>query len=218
MSVRVLSWVFDHSPVEHRGDLLVLLVLADHAHDDGTRAFPSVETIARKARLSRRGAQLALRRLERVGAIKETASEGPRRPRSYSVIMGEPTSPRTDCTGEVADTEGRTESHVGAKGSSPEPSVEPSVEPSPSLKRSEGRERARSPVRSKEHRRAPEAVGMTERCSVCSMLLVHANGKLICPRPACPGHASFYGATLRHRQVPFPSPMEEVSPRMAENG
>ncbi len=47
MSVRVLSWVFDHSPVEHRGDLLVLLVLADHAHDDGTRAFPSVETIAR---------------------------------------------------------------------------------------------------------------------------------------------------------------------------
>jgi Helix-turn-helix domain len=133
MSVRVLSWVFDHSPVEHRGDLLVLLVLADHAHDDGTHAFPSVETIARKARLSRRGAQLALRRLERLGAIQETAGEGPRRPRSYRLIMGEATSPRTGCTGEVGGTEGRTESHLGAKGSSPEPSVEPSVEPSLSL-------------------------------------------------------------------------------------
>jgi uncharacterized Zn finger protein (UPF0148 family) len=27
-----------------------------------------------------------------------------------------------------------------------------------------------------------------ERCSTCSMPLVHANGRLICPRPACPGH------------------------------
>jgi len=133
MSVRVLSWVFDSSAVEHRGDLLVLLVLADHAHDDGTHAFPSVDTIARKARLSRRGAQLALRRLERLGAIVPTAGEGPHRPRAYRVVMGEATSPRNAYTGEVGGTEGRSESHVGAQGSSPEPSVEPSVEPSLSL-------------------------------------------------------------------------------------
>jgi Helix-turn-helix domain len=130
MSVRVLSWVFESSTVTHRGDLLVLLVLADHAHDDGTHAFPSVEKIARKSRLSRRGTQLALRRLERLGAIEATGSEGPHRPRSYRVVMGEPTSPRTGCRGEVSGTEGRSETHVGAQRSSPEPSVEPSVEPS----------------------------------------------------------------------------------------
>jgi hypothetical protein len=28
----------------------------------------------------------------------------------------------------------------------------------------------------------------TERCSTCSMPTVYANGRLICPRPACPGH------------------------------
>jgi hypothetical protein len=130
MSIRVLSWVFESSTVTHRGDLLVLLVLADHAHDDGTHAFPSVEKIARKSRLSRRGAQLALRRLERLGAIEPTGSAGPHRPRSYRVVMGEPTSLRTGCTREVSDIEGRSERHVGARRSSPKPSVEPSVEPS----------------------------------------------------------------------------------------
>jgi len=39
VSVRVTSWVWQHSPVDHRGDLLVMLVLADHAHDDGTVAY-----------------------------------------------------------------------------------------------------------------------------------------------------------------------------------
>ncbi|QEC49662.1 hypothetical protein FSW04_20160 [Baekduia soli] len=89
MSVRVMSWVFDHSDVEHRGDLLVLLVLADHAHDDGTSAFPSVATIGKKARLTRRGAQLALRRLEASGAIaKDEATNTPRGTVSYSIRMG----------------------------------------------------------------------------------------------------------------------------------
>jgi hypothetical protein len=134
MSVRVLAWVFDHSPVEHRGDLLVLLVLADHAHDDGTSAYPSVEKIARKARLTRRGTQVALRRLERVGAI-EPAGKGPRGTTAYRVVMptrGELTAPRTDCAGEVTDARGRTERPGGAKGSSPEPSFnrpEPSLSP-----------------------------------------------------------------------------------------
>lgn len=133
MSVRVMSWVFDHSTVRHRGDLLVLLVLADHAHEDGTSAFPSVDTIAAKARLTRRGAQLALRRLEAECAIAREEHRGPKGTTSYRVLMtGEVTSQRSHFTGEVSDTGGRTESHEGAKGSSPEPSIEPSEEPSSS--------------------------------------------------------------------------------------
>jgi hypothetical protein len=119
----------------------VLLVL-DHAHDDGTHAFPSVEKIARKSRLSRRGAQLALRRLERLGAIEPTGNKGPRGTVGYRVVMGEPTSLRTACTGEVSGMEGRSETHVGAQRSSPEPSVEPSVEPS-SPSSSESKRRGR---------------------------------------------------------------------------
>ena len=35
MSVRLMSWAFHEAPTTRKGDLLVLLVLADHAHDDG---------------------------------------------------------------------------------------------------------------------------------------------------------------------------------------
>lgn len=83
--MRVMAWVFEHSPVAHRGDLLALLVLADHARDDGTGAYPSVATIAKKARLTPRGAQLALRRLERDGAIK-ACGFGPHGTIEYRVL------------------------------------------------------------------------------------------------------------------------------------
>lgn len=87
MSVRVTSWIWEHSPVEHRGDLLVLLVLADHAQDDGAGAYPSVGTIARKARLSERGARLALRNLEAGEAIQRIG-RGPTGTFVYRVSMG----------------------------------------------------------------------------------------------------------------------------------
>lgn len=141
MSVRVISWVFDHSPVDQRGDLLVLLVLADHAHDDGDGAYPSVAKIAKKARLTRRGVQLALRRLTERGAINATG-HGPKGTVAYRVVMtgGEVSSPSevsspptgevTAPGGEVSDTEGRSDCAQGANPPSPEPSVEPSLEPS----------------------------------------------------------------------------------------
>lgn len=71
MSVHVMSWVLRNSDAR-LGDRLVLLVLADHAKDDGTSAWPSVATIADEARLSRRGATYCLGNLERAGAIVKT--------------------------------------------------------------------------------------------------------------------------------------------------
>ncbi len=68
MSVHVMSWVLKHSE-ETLGRRLVLLVLADHAKEDGTEAWPSVQTIVEQARISERQVQYALRRLEEAGAI-----------------------------------------------------------------------------------------------------------------------------------------------------
>lgn len=73
MSVHVLSWVL-RSSEETLGRRLVLIVLADHAHDDGSEAWPSVETIAREARLSTRQVQRCLRDLEAAGSIRKTGT------------------------------------------------------------------------------------------------------------------------------------------------
>jgi hypothetical protein len=70
VSIFPLSWVLRHSE-EKLGRRLVLLVLADHAKEDGSMAWPSVETIAAHARLSRRAVQDALRELEKSGAIRK---------------------------------------------------------------------------------------------------------------------------------------------------
>ena len=53
---------------------LVLLALADHARDDGTGAYPSVERLVKKTSLSRRGVQTILRRLEDGSLIVPTGT------------------------------------------------------------------------------------------------------------------------------------------------
>jgi hypothetical protein len=63
-----MTAVWDHSTHE-QGTLLVLLALADHAHDDGTGARPSNATIQKKSRLKERQVRYALRALEASGEI-----------------------------------------------------------------------------------------------------------------------------------------------------
>lgn len=123
MSVLVLSWVFAHSPTK-LGDRLVLLALADYAHDDGTRAFPSVESLARKARVGKSTARAALRRLEEEGHI---VSEGamPSGTISYRVLMRAP-----DSGGGSESSEGAPDSSRGGPDSGANPSKEPSKDPS----------------------------------------------------------------------------------------
>ncbi len=68
MSVRASAIVWEES--QQKGSaLLLLLALADYAHDDGTNAFPSVPTLAKKTRLGRRNIQLLLRKLEEAGEV-----------------------------------------------------------------------------------------------------------------------------------------------------
>ena len=85
MSIEVTTWVYRHSE-ERLGRRLVLLVLADHANDDGSGAWPSVETISEKARLSRSQTQRCLRALESEGAV-EKAGKSRAGTTIYNVIM-----------------------------------------------------------------------------------------------------------------------------------
>jgi hypothetical protein len=86
MSIHAVSWVLRHSDAE-KLDRLVLIVLADYAQDDGADAWPSVESIAAKARCSERAVQYALRRLEGDGRIARTGVHWPEGTNVYSVRL-----------------------------------------------------------------------------------------------------------------------------------
>lgn len=86
MSIHALSWVLKYSEAQG-GGRLVMLVLADHAKDDGTCSWPSVATIAHEARMSRRAVQQQLRNLETLGAI-ERMGESRNRTVIWRVVMG----------------------------------------------------------------------------------------------------------------------------------
>ena len=62
VSVKIMSLVFERYP-NGGGEMLLALALADHAHDDGTRIFPSVATLASKTRQSRRTVQNQLHKM-----------------------------------------------------------------------------------------------------------------------------------------------------------
>lgn len=68
MSIRVMTAIWE-TCLYNGNRLVVLLALADWANDEGGRVFPSLETLAGKARLTVRTAQHCLRRLQKDGVI-----------------------------------------------------------------------------------------------------------------------------------------------------
>jgi biotin operon repressor len=73
---------------------LVLLAMADHARDDGTGCYPSIDLLARKTSQSRRGVQKIVRRLEQSGLIVPSKVSQGRRATEYklTIINREPGS------------------------------------------------------------------------------------------------------------------------------
>lgn len=67
----------------------VAIALADHAHDDGTKIWPSVRALAEKTELSERTVQYKLRELEAAGLIVlvEEGGHGPKDTREYKFDM-----------------------------------------------------------------------------------------------------------------------------------
>lgn len=68
MSIKLMTAVLDRYPAGGN-ELLLALVLADFANDRGDGIWPSVATLSRKTRQSRRTVQGLLRRLEHIGFL-----------------------------------------------------------------------------------------------------------------------------------------------------
>jgi len=91
--------------------LIVELAIADFANDDGL-AFPSIETLSKKARLSVRQTQRAIRQLQRTGQLQILVGQGPHGTNLYRVTscQGDKLSGVTSVTqgGDIHDVGGVT--------------------------------------------------------------------------------------------------------------
>lgn len=75
MSHQAQTWVINHS--RHKGsNLLVMLLIANHAHSDGSNAFPSLDTLAAEARMSVRQIARIIDKLEASQELKVMRSGG----------------------------------------------------------------------------------------------------------------------------------------------
>jgi DNA-binding transcriptional regulator YhcF (GntR family) len=138
MSVKVMSRVWDESA--HTGSaLLMLLAIADHANDDGV-CWPSVETLAAKARVQARQAQNLIAQLEQSGELAVQRGRGRKNTSIYVVkISGKGAIQRDiDYAEKVQSSAEKVQSSAvkvqssavkGAIAIAPDPS-EPSIEPS----------------------------------------------------------------------------------------
>ena len=92
MSIRVMSEVWKTKlPITEK---MVLLVIADHASDDGTEAWPSQATIAKKASISIRTVQRCVNSLQSQGFLRMEKHAGgskncreDRRPHRYTINL-----------------------------------------------------------------------------------------------------------------------------------
>lgn len=141
MSVRVQSHVWDLDlPTTEK---MVLLILADHADDEGQNAWPSVARIARKASISERQVQRILRSLCDSGFIAVERQAGgsreqreDRRPNRYTIRMDGVTSvtPRSSSRGDIETPRGDTGVANGVTPMSPEPYIDTSTTEPPTTR------------------------------------------------------------------------------------
>lgn len=116
MSIRIMSdvWRTDLPTTEK----MVLLVIADHANDDGSEAWPSQATIAKKASVSIRTVQRAVNNLVAEGYVWLDKHQGgsatcrdDRRPHRYTIVLsrlrGDSTTTRKS-RGDSHDLDGAT--------------------------------------------------------------------------------------------------------------
>ncbi len=78
--------VWEHSR-QSGGALVLLLAIADNAHDDGDGAYPSNDTLAQKARMTGRNVNILLKQLVEAGEITIRPNAGPRGVNVYRVNL-----------------------------------------------------------------------------------------------------------------------------------
>ena len=81
------SRIWEDSSIINRTELLVLLAIADNANDDGI-CWPSIETIARKARTTLRTVFDTLKSLETTKRLEVTRGKGPKGTNVYRLLFG----------------------------------------------------------------------------------------------------------------------------------
>jgi len=86
MSIRLMTMVFERYP-EGGSEMLLALAMVDHARDDGTRIWPSLEELARKTRQSRRTVQRQIAKMVGTGWLEQvrTATGRPGATNEYRV-------------------------------------------------------------------------------------------------------------------------------------
>ena len=142
MSILIMNEVWQHAPAD-KGDLLILLALADWADDTG-RCFPAVATLAAKGRMSERNAQRCVQSLQDRGIIRVVVGAGPKGCNVYHIDIaamrkeaarethtGDKMSPPdAGAGGDVGVTGGVTFSTGGGDVGVTQTVIEPSIEPS----------------------------------------------------------------------------------------
>ena len=130
MSIRIMSAVWEHAPVDG-GSLLVLLAMADFANENGI-CWPAIPTLAKKARLSERQVQRVLHDLEDAKLIMVDKGTGPHGVNTYKVLArGDKMSPPKPKQGVTSDAGGVTFATPGGDTHVTQTVKEPSlVEPS----------------------------------------------------------------------------------------
>lgn len=78
--------VWEHSQ-QTGGALVLMLAVADYAQDDGDGAYPSIETLAKKARMTPRNVNLLLLQLVEAGELIIRHGAGPRRVNIYRLTL-----------------------------------------------------------------------------------------------------------------------------------
>ena len=86
----ILSWqaaTFVTANSKHKGSyLLTLLMIANHAHADGTGAWPSIATLSKETRMSERGVQYCIQKLKESGELAVIADGGPKGVNGYCIV------------------------------------------------------------------------------------------------------------------------------------
>lgn len=151
-----LVWAFGP---DDRTETIVLLAIADHAHDNGKSAWPSMPSIARKARCDERTARRVVRRLEETGYLRTVTGgirNGDQRiPNHYEIVLSTlvsrggvmpPLSDMGEIRGGTVPPDGGQDEQIRGGVVPPKPSLEPSLVDGQSS--GEKTVRADTPVRS----------------------------------------------------------------------
>jgi hypothetical protein len=86
MSIRISTAVWQHSKQQKAGALLILLAIADYANDHGV-AWPSVRTLAKKTRMSKRNVQRWFIILQCSGELQISRNKGPHGSNLYKICV-----------------------------------------------------------------------------------------------------------------------------------